>query len=203
MTTGLWGSTAGVAGIGVAEDSGAIAAGGFAGAGMEAGGEMEDSLGCGIVGDGEDWGCTVSVDGATTDGMVGPGVAMLGEGCTGTVDLSLEMVWFALAKSALALSRSFMTPASCRRSRSAAAFSPSRFFCVVSSWSTVVLSVASMLWNDAASDLTVDRSAARNLVCRLESRLPRIIESNPNTIVNAANTRASVCNRVLEPVCLF
>ena len=128
MTTGLSGFTAGGAGVGVAEDSGAIVAGVSVGAGVGAGGAMVDSLCCVTDGDGEGWGETVSVDGATTGEMAGLGVVMAGVGCTGTVDLSVEMVRFALAKSALAFSRSFMTLASCRRNRSAVAFSPSISF---------------------------------------------------------------------------
>jgi len=203
VTTGLSGFTAGGAGVCVAEDSGGIVAGVSVGAGMGAGGAMEDSLCCGIGGDGEAWGGTVSVDGATTGETTGSGVALAGVGCTGTDDLSLEMVWFAPAKSALAFSRSFMAPASCRRSCSAAAFSSSKRFCVVSSLSVAVLSVASMPWIDAASVVTVAISAVSNLVCKVESRLPRIIERNANTSVSAANAKVIVCNMVLEPVGLF
>lgn len=128
MTIGLSGFTAGGAGVGVAEDSGATVVVVSAGADMGAGGAMEDSLCCVTDGDGDGWGETVSVDGATTGEMAGSGVVTVGVGCTGTVDLSVEMVRFALAKSALAFSRSFMTLASCRRNRSAVAFSPSKSF---------------------------------------------------------------------------
>lgn len=74
---------------------------------------------------------------------------------------------------------------------------------MASSLSSVVLSVAFMPWIDAVSDVTVAISAVRNLVCKVESRFPRIIESNANPSVSAANAKVSVCNMVLEPVCLF
>lgn len=67
----------------------------------------------------------------------------------------------------------------------------------------VVFSVASMPWNDAASDVTVAISAVRKLACRVESRFPRIIEIDANTNVSAANAKVSVCNKVLEPVCFL
>lgn len=73
-------------------------------------------------------GKTVSVEGAVSGGLIGSGVVTAGVGCTGTVDLSVAIVWLAMATSALAFSSSFLAPASCRRSCSVAAFSPSKRF---------------------------------------------------------------------------
>jgi hypothetical protein len=197
-----FGSSASAPGVGVSFCSGSFKAGASPGCCVVAGGETGSSASFD-----SGWPSGFITPSPFSEGFIGMEVvgvfSRAGVDSAGGIDLSLVIVRSAVARLALAFSRSFLTTESCLRSRLPAAFSVSSACCTALRSTVAVLSAFSISPIEAASDLTASFSALRDSVKRVDNRLPRIIESNAKQSVIKANARARVGNMLLLPGTFF